>query len=111
MLPAIAAVLSGAAAVIFTIRSSGVRPSASLLAALGGSGRSRWPPWRPPSRCRPGIRRSRRPRSGAPALQRPGPGGAGTSRRTVARRRTGPRSQAPQPAAPAATPSTCSPRR
>lgn len=38
MLPAVAAVLSGAAAVIFTIRSSGVRPSGSLLAALGGSG-------------------------------------------------------------------------
>ncbi|MFE2021753.1 ATP-binding protein [Streptomyces sp. NPDC059499] len=38
VLPAVAAVLSGAAAVIFTIRSSGVRPSASLLAALGGSG-------------------------------------------------------------------------
>lgn len=37
LLPTIAAVLSGAAAVIFTIRSSGVRPSASLLAALGGS--------------------------------------------------------------------------
>lgn len=33
-----AAVLSGAAAVIFTIRFSGVRPSGSLLAALGGSG-------------------------------------------------------------------------
>ncbi|MFD9544317.1 ATP-binding protein [Streptomyces sp. NPDC060022] len=38
VLPAVAAVLSGAAAVIFTIRSSGVRPSGSLLAALGGSG-------------------------------------------------------------------------
>ncbi|MFD9497789.1 ATP-binding protein [Streptomyces sp. NPDC060035] len=38
VLPAIAAVLSGAAAVIFTVRSSGVRPSGSLLAALGGSG-------------------------------------------------------------------------
>ncbi|MDQ0792638.1 ATP-binding protein [Streptomyces sp. B1I3] len=38
LLPAVAAVLSGAAAVIFTVRSSGVRPSASLLAALGGSG-------------------------------------------------------------------------
>ncbi|MGW0791433.1 ATP-binding protein [Streptomyces sp. NPDC002911] len=38
VLPAVAAVLSGAAAVIFTIRASGVRPSGSLLAALGGSG-------------------------------------------------------------------------
>ncbi|MFG2430910.1 sensor histidine kinase [Streptomyces sp. NPDC048590] len=38
LLPTVAAVLSGAAAVIFTIRSSGVRPSGSLLAALGGSG-------------------------------------------------------------------------
>ncbi|AEN13734.1 MULTISPECIES: ATP-binding protein [unclassified Streptomyces] len=38
LLPAVAAALSGAAAVIFTIRSSGVRPSGSLLAALGGSG-------------------------------------------------------------------------
>ncbi|WP_405812212.1 ATP-binding protein [Streptomyces sp. NBC_01520] len=38
VLPAVAAVLSGAAAVIFTIRSSGVWPSGSLLAALGGSG-------------------------------------------------------------------------
>ncbi|WP_031088940.1 sensor histidine kinase [Streptomyces sp. NRRL WC-3549] len=38
VLPAVAAVLSGAAAVIFTIRFSGVRPSGSLLAALGGSG-------------------------------------------------------------------------
>ncbi|WP_371613409.1 ATP-binding protein [Streptomyces clavifer] len=38
VLPAVAAVLSGAAAVIFTIRSSGVQPSGSLLAALGGSG-------------------------------------------------------------------------
>ncbi|MFE9822087.1 sensor histidine kinase [Streptomyces sp. NPDC005791] len=38
VLPTVAAVLSGAAAVIFTIRASGVRPSGSLLAALGGSG-------------------------------------------------------------------------
>ncbi|MFC9245797.1 ATP-binding protein [Streptomyces sp. NPDC057136] len=38
LLPTIAAVLSGAAAVIFTIRASGERPSASLWAALGGSG-------------------------------------------------------------------------
>lgn len=38
LLPTVAAVLSGAAAVIFTIRSSEVRPSGSLLAALGGSG-------------------------------------------------------------------------
>lgn len=38
VLPAVAAALSGAAAVIFTIRSSGVHPSGSLLAALGGSG-------------------------------------------------------------------------
>ncbi|MET7367632.1 ATP-binding protein [Streptomyces sp. NPDC005566] len=38
VLPAVAAVLSGAAAVIFTIRASGVRPTGSLLAALGGSG-------------------------------------------------------------------------
>ncbi|MFJ2292356.1 sensor histidine kinase [Streptomyces sp. NPDC087894] len=38
LLPTVAALLSGAAAVIFTIRSSGVRPSGSLLAALGGSG-------------------------------------------------------------------------
>ncbi|MFI2779988.1 sensor histidine kinase [Streptomyces sp. ALB3] len=38
VLPAVAAALSGAAAVIFTIRASGVRPSGSLLAALGGSG-------------------------------------------------------------------------
>ncbi|MFC9946461.1 sensor histidine kinase [Streptomyces pratensis] len=37
VLPTVAAVLSGAAAVIFTIRASGVRPSGSLLAALGGS--------------------------------------------------------------------------
>ncbi|MFJ8861959.1 sensor histidine kinase [Streptomyces sp. NPDC102451] len=38
LLPTVAALLSGAAAVLFTIRSSGVRPSGSLLAALGGSG-------------------------------------------------------------------------
>ncbi|MFE7749161.1 ATP-binding protein [Streptomyces sp. NPDC057428] len=38
LLPTVAAVLSGAAAVIFTIRASGVRPSGSLVAALGGSG-------------------------------------------------------------------------
>ncbi|MFB4420143.1 ATP-binding protein [Streptomyces sp. QL37] len=38
LLPTVAAVLGGAAAVIFTIRASGVRPSGSLLAALGGSG-------------------------------------------------------------------------
>ncbi|MEU1125712.1 ATP-binding protein [Streptomyces sp. NPDC005899] len=38
LLPTVAAVLSGAAAVMFTVRSSGVRPSGSLLAALGGSG-------------------------------------------------------------------------
>lgn len=38
LLPTVAAVLSGAAAVIFTIRASGERPSASLWAALGGSG-------------------------------------------------------------------------
>ncbi|MFD6280477.1 ATP-binding protein [Streptomyces sp. NPDC060209] len=38
LLPTVAALLSGAAAVIFTIRASGVRPSGSLLAALGGSG-------------------------------------------------------------------------
>ncbi|MFJ8749303.1 ATP-binding protein [Streptomyces sp. NPDC102441] len=38
LLPTVAALLSGAAAVIFTLRSSGVRPSGSLLAALGGSG-------------------------------------------------------------------------
>ncbi|MGP3635631.1 ATP-binding protein [Streptomyces sp. 24-1644] len=38
LLPTIAAVLSGVAAVIFTIRASGERPSASLWAALGGSG-------------------------------------------------------------------------
>ncbi|MFE3519767.1 ATP-binding protein [Streptomyces sp. NPDC059166] len=38
LLPTVAAVLSGAAAVIFTIRASGVRPSGSLLTALGGSG-------------------------------------------------------------------------
>uniref|UniRef100_A0AAU3GPY2 histidine kinase n=1 Tax=Streptomyces sp. NBC_01401 TaxID=2903854 RepID=A0AAU3GPY2_9ACTN len=38
LLPTVAALLSGAAAVIFTARASGVRPSGSLLAALGGSG-------------------------------------------------------------------------
>lgn len=38
LLPTVAALLSGAAAVIFTVRASGVRPSGSLLAALGGSG-------------------------------------------------------------------------
>ncbi|MEU1487516.1 ATP-binding protein [Streptomyces sp. NPDC005752] len=38
VLPTVAAVLSGAAAVIFTVRASGVQPSGSLLAALGGSG-------------------------------------------------------------------------
>ncbi|MEU0126759.1 ATP-binding protein [Streptomyces sp. NPDC006289] len=38
VLPTVAAVLSGAAAVIFTVRASGVSPSGSLLAALGGSG-------------------------------------------------------------------------
>ncbi|MCX4966060.1 ATP-binding protein [Streptomyces sp. NBC_00654] len=37
LLPTIAALLSGAAAVIFTIRSSAVSPSGSLWAALGGS--------------------------------------------------------------------------
>ncbi|MYY16531.1 MULTISPECIES: ATP-binding protein [unclassified Streptomyces] len=38
VLPAVAAALSGAAAVLFAVRASGVRPSGSLLAALGGSG-------------------------------------------------------------------------
>ncbi|WP_406423423.1 ATP-binding protein [Streptomyces sp. NBC_00873] len=38
LLPAIAVVLSGAAAVIFTIRSTGARPTTQLWAALGGSG-------------------------------------------------------------------------
>ncbi|MFD6532055.1 ATP-binding protein [Streptomyces sp. NPDC060184] len=38
LLPTVAALLSGAAAVVFTLRASGVRPSGSLLAALGGSG-------------------------------------------------------------------------
>ncbi|MEU7332842.1 sensor histidine kinase, partial [Streptomyces parvus] len=38
LLPAVAAVLSGAAAVIFTVRAGGVGPSPSLWAALGGSG-------------------------------------------------------------------------
>ncbi|MEU1089548.1 ATP-binding protein [Streptomyces sp. NPDC005576] len=38
LLPTVAALLSGAAAVIFTVRASGVRPSGSLLTALGGSG-------------------------------------------------------------------------
>ncbi|MEU0132885.1 ATP-binding protein [Streptomyces sp. NPDC006296] len=38
LLPTVAALLSGAAAVIFTVRASGVSPSGSLLAALGGSG-------------------------------------------------------------------------
>ncbi|MFF2732165.1 ATP-binding protein [Streptomyces sp. NPDC058008] len=38
VLPTVAAALGGAAAVIFTIRASGVRPTGSLLAALGGSG-------------------------------------------------------------------------
>ncbi|WP_069169867.1 sensor histidine kinase [Streptomyces griseus] len=37
LLPVVAAVLSGTAAVIFTVRFAGVRPSGSLLAALGGS--------------------------------------------------------------------------
>ncbi|WEH38519.1 ATP-binding protein [Streptomyces sp. AM 2-1-1] len=37
LLPTVAALLSGAAAVIFTVRASGVRPSGSLLAALSGS--------------------------------------------------------------------------
>ncbi|MFI8435327.1 ATP-binding protein [Streptomyces sp. NPDC079020] len=37
LLPTVAALLSGAAAVIFTIRSSAVSPSGSLWAALGGS--------------------------------------------------------------------------
>ncbi|MGW1086588.1 ATP-binding protein [Streptomyces sp. NPDC002596] len=38
LLPAIAAVLSGAAAVIFTIRSTDARPTIQLWTALGGSG-------------------------------------------------------------------------
>ncbi|MFF1836563.1 ATP-binding protein [Streptomyces sp. NPDC058231] len=38
LLPAIAAVLSGAAAVIFTIRSTGARPTTELWSALAGSG-------------------------------------------------------------------------
>lgn len=38
LLPAIAAVLSGAAAVIFTVRAGAVDASPSLWAALGGSG-------------------------------------------------------------------------
>lgn len=38
LLPAVAAVLSGAAAVIFTMRAGAVAPSPSLWAALGGSG-------------------------------------------------------------------------
>ncbi|MGW3504323.1 ATP-binding protein [Streptomyces globisporus] len=38
LLPAVAAVLSGAAAVIFTVRAGGVGSSPSLWAALGGSG-------------------------------------------------------------------------
>lgn len=38
LLPTVAALLIGAAAVVFTVRACGVRPSGSLLAALGGSG-------------------------------------------------------------------------
>ncbi|MCX5339281.1 ATP-binding protein [Streptomyces atratus] len=38
MLPTVAAVLSGAAAVIFTVRSTGARPSTELWTALGGAG-------------------------------------------------------------------------
>ncbi|MFE7399543.1 sensor histidine kinase [Streptomyces sp. NPDC057557] len=38
MLPTVAAVLSGAAAVIFTVRSTGSRPSTELWTALGGAG-------------------------------------------------------------------------
>ncbi|MER6102710.1 ATP-binding protein [Streptomyces sp. NPDC001832] len=38
VLPTVAAVLSGAAAVIFTVRSTGARPSAELWTALGGAG-------------------------------------------------------------------------
>ncbi|MFE7323397.1 ATP-binding protein [Streptomyces sp. NPDC057565] len=38
LLPAVAAVLSGAAAVIFTIRSTDARPTIQLWTALGGSG-------------------------------------------------------------------------
>ncbi|MEI7030129.1 ATP-binding protein [Streptomyces pratensis] len=38
LLPAVAAVLSGAAAVLFTLRAGAVTPSPSLWAALGGSG-------------------------------------------------------------------------
>ncbi|MEV0494497.1 sensor histidine kinase [Streptomyces atratus] len=38
LLPAVAAVLSGAAAVIYTIRSTGARPTTQLWTALGGSG-------------------------------------------------------------------------
>ncbi|MFG2561101.1 ATP-binding protein [Streptomyces sp. NPDC048496] len=38
LLPAIAVMLSGAAAVIFTIRSTGARPTTQLWVALGGSG-------------------------------------------------------------------------
>ncbi|WP_198676936.1 sensor histidine kinase [Streptomyces atratus] len=38
MLPTVAAVLSGAAAVIFTVRSTGARPNIELWTALGGAG-------------------------------------------------------------------------
>ncbi|WP_406499409.1 ATP-binding protein [Streptomyces sp. NBC_00846] len=38
VLPAVAAVLSGAAAVIFTVRSTGARPSSELWIGLGGAG-------------------------------------------------------------------------
>ncbi|MGW2180500.1 ATP-binding protein [Streptomyces sp. NPDC001732] len=38
VLPAVAAVLSGAAAVIFTVRSTGARPSTALWIALGAAG-------------------------------------------------------------------------
>ncbi|WP_405682953.1 sensor histidine kinase [Streptomyces sp. NBC_00057] len=38
VLPTVAAVLSGAAAVIFTVRSTGARPSTELWTALGGAG-------------------------------------------------------------------------
>ncbi|WP_406385381.1 ATP-binding protein [Streptomyces sp. NBC_01618] len=38
VLPAVAAVLSGAAAVVFTLRSTGARPSTELWIGLGGAG-------------------------------------------------------------------------
>lgn len=113
LLPTVAALLSGAAAVIFTIRASGVRPSGSLLAALGGSGALAVAAVAAAFLGRrPGVRRGARPRSDPPAHRSPAPRRAAAARGADPGRKAAAVLVGPHPPPPRTrTPSTSSPRR